>query len=183
MQGETKMIRNLKFVWAGLIVVLLIGGCGSMSEKFDPVAERPVVEQVIKNSITWAMNKDTELLYGSFINDSTLFYFSPDNAGTISGFDAFTKLTEEVFMNPAFKAVGSDFKDMRVTFSNSGECGGRATSTTLTNGTAGRPTGRMFAGRVCSRKSTVSGKYVRCTFPMLLRISGTPETRSSITGD
>jgi ketosteroid isomerase-like protein len=116
------MMRNLKFAWAGLIVVLLIGGCGSMSEKFDPVAERPVVEQVIKNSITWAMNKDTELLYRSFVNDSTLFYFSPDNAGTISGFDAFTKLTEEVFMNPAFKAVGSDFKNMRVTFSNSGEC-------------------------------------------------------------
>jgi hypothetical protein len=102
--------------------IYLIGGCGSMSQKTDRMAEKVQIEQVIKNSIKWAMNKDKDLLYRCFIHDSSLFYFSPDNAGTIRGFDQFTKLVEQVFMNPAFKAVGSDFREMQITLSNSGDC-------------------------------------------------------------
>jgi len=93
-----------------------------MTEKIDSRAEKAIVEQVIKSSITWAVNKDKELLYNSFVNDSTLFYFSPDNAGTISGFAAFQDLVDNLFMNPAFKAVKADFKDLRVSLSQSGDC-------------------------------------------------------------
>lgn len=105
-----------------VILVILTGGCRTMTEKIDSRAEKARVEQVIKNSITWAVNKDKELLYNSFVNDSTLFYFSPDNAGTISGFAAFQQLTESVFMNPAFRAIKADFKDLRVSLSQSGDC-------------------------------------------------------------
>ena len=105
-----------------LIILLLIGGCGTMSEKVDPVAEKAKVEQVIKNSIRWVLTKDTVLSYGCFAMDSSLFWFSPDNAGTISGFESFKTLTEQVFMNPAFKGVRSDFKDLRITLSGSGDC-------------------------------------------------------------
>ena len=80
-----------------------------MTEKIDSRAEKAIVEQVIKNSIRWAVNKDKELLYKSFVNDSTLFYFSPDNAGTISGFAAFQELVDNLFMNPAFKAIKAEF--------------------------------------------------------------------------
>lgn len=93
-----------------------------MTEKIDSRAEKAIVEQVIKSSITWAVNKDKELLYNSFVNDSTLFYFSPDNAGTISGFAAFQDLVDNLFMNPAFKAIKADFKDLRVSLSQSGDC-------------------------------------------------------------
>ncbi len=93
-----------------------------MTEKIDSRAEKAIVEQVIKNSITWAVNKDKDLLYRSFVNDSTLFYFSPDNAGTISGFAAFQELADNLFMNPAFKAIKADFKDLRVSLSQSGDC-------------------------------------------------------------
>lgn len=92
-----------------------------MNNKVDSVAEKAQIEQVIKNSITWAMNKDKNLLYKSFVNDSTLFYFSPDNAGNITGFDQFSQLVDQVFMNPAFKARGSDFKNMRIGLSRSGD--------------------------------------------------------------
>lgn len=93
-----------------------------MSERTDSQVEKAKVEQVIKNSITWAVNKDKDLLYNSFVNDSTLFYFSPDNAGTISGFVAFQELVDNLFMNPAFKAIRADFKDLRVSLSQSGDC-------------------------------------------------------------
>jgi hypothetical protein len=46
----------------------------------------------------------------------------PDNAGSIKGFEAFRKLAEQLFMNPAFKAIKSDFKDLRIDLSRSGEC-------------------------------------------------------------
>jgi hypothetical protein len=88
----------------------------------EPVTEKSKIEKVIKSSITWAMNKDKDLLYSCFANDSSLFWFSPDNAGTIKGIDAFKELTEQVFMNPAFKAIKSDFKDLRIDLSRSGEC-------------------------------------------------------------
>ena len=101
---------------------MLLGGCAVMAQKFDPVAEKAKVEEVIKNSIRWAVAKDTTLLYNCFVHDSSLFYFSPDNAGTVKGFDQFKKLTEEFFMDPAFKAISSDFKEMRVELSRSGDC-------------------------------------------------------------
>ncbi len=100
---------------------LTLGVCSSVNAKPDLAAERVKVEKVIRASIEWAINKDTALLYRSFVHDSTLFWFSPDNAGTIRGFDAFKQQVEQIFMNPAFKAVGSEFIDLDVHFSCSGD--------------------------------------------------------------
>ena len=100
---------------------LTLGVCSSVNAKPDLAAERVKVEKVIRASIEWATNKDTALLYRSFVRDSTLFWFSPDNAGTIRGFDAFKQQVEQIFMNPAFKAVGSEFIDLDVHFSRSGD--------------------------------------------------------------
>ncbi|SYZ73405.1 Beta-lactamase (fragment) [Candidatus Zixiibacteriota bacterium] len=93
-----------------------------MTDKFDLRAETEAVENVIKDSIRWAMTKDTDMLYRSFMPDSSLFWFSPDDAGTVKGIDNFKELVETVFMSPSFKAVSSDFKDLKITFSHSGEC-------------------------------------------------------------
>jgi hypothetical protein len=104
------------------LILAIVGGCSTMSQQPDPIAEKAKVEKVIKDSIRWAINKDKELSYSCFAQDSSLFWFSPDNAGTIKGFDEFTTLTDNIFMNPAFKAVRSDFKDLRITLSHSGDC-------------------------------------------------------------
>jgi len=77
------------------------------------------ISSVIKNSIEWAINQDLKLLYSSIAQDSALFIFNPDSAGTIEGFDAFRKMTEDVFMNDAFKATGSVFRDLRIYLSES----------------------------------------------------------------
>lgn len=93
-----------------------------MSRQVDPATEKARAEQVIKNSIRWALTKDKDLSYSCFAHDSSLFWFSPDNAGTVSGFEAFQSLTEQVFMDPAFKGVRSDFRDLRITLSRTGDC-------------------------------------------------------------
>lgn len=115
------MQNRSRFI-ATIVILSLIGGCTTMPDIFDTATEKPKVEEVIKNSIRWVLNKDTTLLYNCFMQDETLFWFSPDNAGTVSGFAAFKKETESFFMDPRFKGVSSDFKDLRVHFSHSGEC-------------------------------------------------------------
>lgn len=106
---------------AAVALACLLGACSPAKVKPDPGAERVEVEKVIRASIEWAKTKDTDLLYRSFVNDSTLFWFSPENAGTVRGFDAFKRQVERVFLNPAFKAVGAEFIDLDVRFSRSGE--------------------------------------------------------------
>jgi ketosteroid isomerase-like protein len=102
-------------------IILTLEACPAVNAKSDLTAEKAEVEKVIRASIEWAMTKDTALLYGSFVNDSTLFWFSPDNAGTVHGFEAFKQQVEQVFLNPAFAAVGSEFKDLDVHFSRGGD--------------------------------------------------------------
>jgi hypothetical protein len=115
------MIHYLRIGVVVLTIVVIVGGCGAMGKKVDSAEAKARIEQVIRNSITWAMNKDRDLLYRSFVNDSTLFYFSPDNAGNIKGFDQFTKLVDRIFMNPAFRAISSDFRDMQIDLARSGD--------------------------------------------------------------
>src|SRR5690606_12787247 len=101
-----------------LIIVATTGGCRSMMPT-NPTTEKARIEAVIKNSITWAQTKDKELLFRCFVDDSTLFYFSPDNAGTISGIAAFRQLVDDLFMNPAFRAVRAEFRDLHISLSRS----------------------------------------------------------------
>jgi ketosteroid isomerase-like protein len=93
-----------------------------MAEKKDPIAEKAQIDEVIKDSIRWVIAKDRDLLYSCFVHDSSLFWFSPDNAGTVSGFESFKQVVENVFMNPAFKGVSSDFKNLRIDLSQAGDC-------------------------------------------------------------
>ena len=108
-------------VAAAVAITLTLEGSPAVNAKPDIAAERAQVEKVIRASIEWAMTKDTALLYGSFVRDSTLFWFSPDDAGTVRSFDAFKQQVEQVFLNPAFAAVGSEFQDLEVHFSRAGD--------------------------------------------------------------
>jgi ketosteroid isomerase-like protein len=109
-------------LWLLVVVVIFIGGCKQMEPKIDVAAEKVKAEDLIKKSIRWIMEKDTALMYTYYVQDSSLFWFSPENAGTIKGFDHFKRLVEQVFMNPKFKGVRSELKDMRIDLSHSGEC-------------------------------------------------------------
>ncbi len=102
-----------------LIAICILPGCNQQC--FDPEVERPLVEQSIRNSIEWALdNKNTEALYGSMMQDSTLFWFQPDSRGTVQGFDQFTHTVETVFLDDRFEATRTDISDLKITFSACG---------------------------------------------------------------
>ncbi len=103
------------------LAAFILGGCQSMSPEINIEAEKAAIEKVIKNNIGWAVEKDTTLLYSTISHDDDLFYFSPADNGNISGFKAFKELTEGFFLNPDFKAVGYEVKDLVVHLSKSGD--------------------------------------------------------------
>ena len=92
-----------------------------MSDKPNTESEIATIKEVIANSIGWAGTKDKDLLYRCFAHDDELFYFSPRDDGTIHGFEAFTRLTEDLFMPDDFKAIRFEVRDLHVELSRSGD--------------------------------------------------------------
>jgi hypothetical protein len=104
-----------------LVLAELLAGCATRAPAPDVALETARIDSVIRSNIRWAMAKDTTLLYGTVAHDSALFWFSPDSAGTVSGFAAFQQQVKGLFLNPAFAAVGSEFRDLRTHLSRGGD--------------------------------------------------------------
>ena len=83
--------------------------------------EKGEISKVIHASIGWAATKDKELSYSCFADDPELFWFSPEDNGTIHGFQAFTELMEGFFMKDDFKAIRYEIKDLYIGLSRSGD--------------------------------------------------------------
>jgi ketosteroid isomerase-like protein len=120
-QEEARMLRQRWSVALAFALATLPSGCATRTPVSDMVAETASIDSVIRENIQWAIRKDTAQLYRTVAHDSTLFWFSPDSTGTVSGFPAFRRQVEGLFMNPAFVAVGSAFRDMRIHLSRSGD--------------------------------------------------------------
>jgi hypothetical protein len=102
-------------------LLLLATGAAPAVARGVEDAEKAKIERVVRTSIEWALTKDRQALFDCFAQDSSFFYFDPDSRGTIVGFEAFRRLTDDVFMNPRFKATDSRFKDVRIHLSRSGD--------------------------------------------------------------
>jgi ketosteroid isomerase-like protein len=105
---------------AALAIAVTIVSCAKEAPR-NPAAEREEIARVIGNSITWALDKNSDLLFNSVAQDSAFFIFHPDSASTIVGFDAFKKMVNDFFMQDGFKATGSAIRDMRIDVSRSGD--------------------------------------------------------------
>ena len=105
---------------AALMLAIVAVSCAKEAPP-DVAAERKEIARVVGSSITWAMDKNVDLLFSSVAQDSAFFIFNPDSAGTIVGFDAFKDMVNDVFMRPEFKATGSSIRDMRIDLSRSGD--------------------------------------------------------------
>ena len=101
-----------------LIPVLIIISCNHKSKSV--INEETEVTRSIKNSIGWALEKDTTLLYSIISNDTDLLIINPDSS-QIEGFEAFKQVTNSVWMNPKFKATHYEVKDLKITFSRNGD--------------------------------------------------------------
>jgi ketosteroid isomerase-like protein len=82
--------------------------------------EKGHIREVISASISWALTKDTELLYGCLAQDERFFIFHPDSKSTIRGFEAFKQHVERLFLNAAFKATSFEIKELDIHIAESG---------------------------------------------------------------
>lgn len=81
--------------------------------------DRAVVEQMIRDSIGWAMTKDRALAERIIAHDPDLFMFNPGTK-SVTGWDVFVK-NFDFWMDPRFKATSFDVRDLRLKFSRSGD--------------------------------------------------------------
>ena len=100
------------------IFVLLIS-CQKTPDNIDVEAEKALVEKAIHSSIGWAKNKDLNLLYSIISNDTNYIEVDPGHR-VVKGFQDFKK-AENFWMNPDFKAIRYEIRDLKINFSKSGD--------------------------------------------------------------
>jgi len=114
------MIRiTFIFCFFVLLVYKAAGQNDKLIQADSHEEEKQKVVQVINSVIGWAKNKDIKLLYSIVANDSNFLEIHP-NDRVVKGFDEFKK-SEKFWMNPDFKAIRYEIKDLSINFSNSGD--------------------------------------------------------------
>lgn len=119
-QMKTKYCILQPAGFVSIIFIMSLSCNNSENEKTsDKETEIKAVTTAIHNSIGWAKNKDFKLLYSIISNDSDYIEVDPDVV-IIKGFDEF-KNNETFWMNPDFKAVRYDIRDLTINLSEKGE--------------------------------------------------------------
>ena len=110
--SDFKFLLIIITVFTGLI------SCNRENHSFDVETERKLVEHAIRSSIGWAKNKDINLLYSVIANDADYIEVDPGDR-IVRGFQEFRK-NENFWMNPDFKAIRYEIRDLNMNFSQSG---------------------------------------------------------------
>ncbi len=82
--------------------------------------EKAAIAQVIKDNICWALTKDRPLAESTMSHDEDLFYFWTSSTFTVRGWKQHVKYFE-TWMNPKFRAVRTEVRDLHVYLSRSGD--------------------------------------------------------------
>ena len=86
---------------AAVAAVLMTGVAGARGPA-DRSKDKAVIEQMVRDSIGWALTKDRALAERVIAHDPDLFMFNPDSASTFPGWEAFVK-NFELFDGPALQ--------------------------------------------------------------------------------
>lgn len=100
-----------------VIFSVLLSSC-SCGEKINPDVERSNIETAIRSSIGWAADKNLPLLYSVIASDSNYLEVHPGGR-VVYGIDEFRK-GEKVWMDPRFRAVRYEIRDLKINISGSG---------------------------------------------------------------
>ena len=82
--------------------------------------EKLEVQQIIKDSIGWALTKDINRLFSIVAQDDEFFIYHPDSQSTIVGFEAFRNFGEGVWLKDEFQATDFAVRDLRVNYTEAG---------------------------------------------------------------
>jgi ketosteroid isomerase-like protein len=100
-------------------ILLLLFACSDEPSASDIEKEKLQVEKTINSSIGWAKNKDIDLLYSVISNDSDFLEIHPGDK-VVRGINEF-KQAEKFWMDPDFKAVRYEIRDLKITISPAGD--------------------------------------------------------------
>ncbi len=103
-----------------LLLSLILFSCKKEkpAQEIDFATEKILVEETIKNTIRWAKDKDTTLLYSIIANDSNYLEVHPSN-NVVIGINQF-KQAEKFWLDPRFKHIGFETWDMHINISQDG---------------------------------------------------------------
>ena len=108
-------MKNLIIIFALLYFYQPISSSQATNDPSNIQSEKKLVEKAIHNCIGWAKNKDINLLYSVIANDTSFIEIHPNNR-VVKGFEEFKK-TEDFWMDPDFKAIRYEIKDLDINFS------------------------------------------------------------------
>jgi hypothetical protein len=83
------------------------------------LADKAVIEKVIRDNIGWALTKDRPLAESTMVHDESLFIFNPTSESTI-GWSQLVK-NFDFWMDPRFKATKCEIWDMRIGIARTGD--------------------------------------------------------------
>ncbi len=115
--------------WCIIIMVLCVAfaGNGCVSSKLTikkgdgMQKEIDAITKVIHSNIGWAKNKDKEMLLSSMVQSDDLFILNPEEGSCVRGMPQFVSETVDIiFMNPKFKALSYEIKDLKITIAEKG---------------------------------------------------------------
>ncbi len=90
-----------------------------MSKKIQ-ADEKSVIEQVIKDSILWALTKDVDMQKDAMAHDEDLFLIWTGSMHITRGWKEHEK-SFETWLDPRFAAVRTEVRDLEVHLSRSGD--------------------------------------------------------------
>jgi ketosteroid isomerase-like protein len=100
--------------------IIRAGDSAGTSCQAPPRDEKGVIAKVIKDSICWALTKDRALAESTLAHDDDLFYFWTSSTFTVRGWNQHLKYFD-MWMDPRFKAVRTDVRDLEIHLSRSGD--------------------------------------------------------------
>lgn len=100
-----------------VVFILVMSGCKNKST-IDKETEIAAITKAIHNSIGWAKDKNLNILYEVIADDPNFIEIHP-NANVVYSIDNFKK-AEAFWMDPRFKAVRYEIRDLKINISNSG---------------------------------------------------------------
>ena len=104
-----------------IVVGLALSSVSLAAESAQPQnADEEEVRRVIEYSIGWAVEKDFDKMFAVWAHDKELYHHWLTSTSTTRGFDEFAAHAE-VWRDPKFKGTTFKFRDLDITFSQSGD--------------------------------------------------------------
>ncbi|MBN1164101.1 MAG: nuclear transport factor 2 family protein [Candidatus Krumholzibacteriota bacterium] len=110
---------KFNFILGFILIFAFLTSCQRDGDHFNLEREKQLVEETIRSSIGWAKNKDIDLLYSVIANDTDYVEVDPQDR-VVRGFQDF-KRTENFWMSTDFKAIRYEIRDLKISFSRSGD--------------------------------------------------------------